>query len=134
MGGRILEAVMAFDFLLSCAPLLRDPPERRNRHKVQLDLRTCRFRQRGQEVGRASQPGLKSANPKHFSGSPGLLGGYRATLSQEKQECPCCHSQATHLKAVYDRERPDFAQPFSLREMFDQALALVSIARSERSA
>jgi len=37
MGGRAFEAVMAFDFLLECAPLLRSPPERRNRHKVHLE-------------------------------------------------------------------------------------------------
>ncbi len=37
MGGRVFEAVMAFDFLLACAPLLRSPPERRNRHKVPMD-------------------------------------------------------------------------------------------------
>jgi hypothetical protein len=39
---------MAFDFLLVCAPLLRSPPERRNRHKVHLDRPTCLVPQRNQ--------------------------------------------------------------------------------------
>jgi hypothetical protein len=39
---------MAFDFLLECAPLLRSPPERRNRHKVQLDRLICLLPQRNQ--------------------------------------------------------------------------------------
>jgi hypothetical protein len=39
---------MAFDFLLVCAPLLRGPPERRDRHKVHLNRPTCLVPQRNQ--------------------------------------------------------------------------------------
>jgi hypothetical protein len=41
---------MAFHFLLVCAPLLRSPPERRNRNKVQLDRPKRLLRQRNQTV------------------------------------------------------------------------------------
>jgi hypothetical protein len=39
---------MAWDFLLVCAPLLRSPPEQRNRHKVQNGPADLPLRQRNQ--------------------------------------------------------------------------------------
>jgi hypothetical protein len=41
---------MAWDFLLVCAPLLRSPPERRNRHKVHNGPADLLLRQRNQAL------------------------------------------------------------------------------------
>ena len=92
---------MAFRFLLVCAPLLRSPPERRNRNKVQLDRPKRLLRQRNQTVAAQLNRSLKPADSKDFL----IAGSIRWLSGQPESREPRIWSQHLHNLACQGAER-----------------------------